>query len=598
MKSRYPEAAQAIRDWVTSRELLPGAGLPSMRVLAETLGFKPTIAERACHALIAGGFLWRKGNKLFVGAGNTGRAPIEGVVYVLSYIEGFSRTAGRILTDLRVNHRLVELSWARHASPLPSLRKALKEKPAGVVLWTGPYGKGFERALQTEATPMVICTDISIEVTQSLMQMDLIRGVEKAVKHLVDLGHRQIAHVSGNRTEPHDCEIAECYRAACSKMKLPAIAVWQSESDAVESLRETMVEERKRHPGVTALFAEAKIASLAMKTFKVPAEMSVVGIYGGRAKKPSPTVVALADADECIALHACTEIVSQIQAIESGLPRRPARRALFVPDLIDRGSTRALKKRGTGFPDPSAAQAGKPVALLPATAAASPWDSWRKTYPYLKKSRAHNWRQLDLSGVANHSMTRECGWLGGEPLLHFSPGLRSIHGVPFQVIEERRNGGRSVVTFRSPQTHSAKGKELPAAVKIPVGGRVKALYFLHGCALAKPVPFAEYIMHFKTGKKAMVPLIPLGGSSRRGHRRNGKLKPNLQDWWPGFEQQDFPHAYHATIFNPVDPEDYERTLYSLEWINRWPDQGVSHIEVRVDPKAGPTLALVAVTALM
>ena len=183
--------------------------------------------------------------------------------------------------------------------------------------------------------------------------------------------------------------------------------------------------------------------------------------------------------------------------------------------------------------------------------------------------------------------------------MHFSPGLRSIHGVPFQVIEESRNGGRSVVTFRSPHTRSTGGKELPAAINIPVGGRVKALYFLHGCASARPVPFAEYTMHFKTGKKAMVPLIPLGGSSRRASKRNGKLKPNLQDWWwQEFDQQDFPHAYHATIFNPVDPEDYERTLYSLEWINRWPEQEVSHIEVRVDPKAGPTLALVAVTALM
>jgi len=127
---------------------------------------------------------------------------------------------------------------------------------------------------------------------------------------------------------------------------------------------------------------------------------------------------------------------------------------------------------------------------------------------------------------------------------------------------------------------------------------VKALYFLHGCASAQPVPFAEYIMHFKTGKKSKVPLVPCGAALRRGHRQNGKLKPNLQDWWPRFEQQDFPHAFHATIFNPADPEDYERTLYSLEWINRWPKEEVSHIEVRVNPKAGPVLALIAVTALM
>ena len=593
MKSRYPEAAQAIREWVAGRQLPPGTSLPSIRVLAETLGFKPSITERACHSLIAGGFLWRKGYKLFVGAGNTGAAPIEGVVYVLSYIEEFTRATGRILTGLRVNHRLVELSWARHTSALPSLRKALKEKPAGVVLWTRIFGKGFEQALDAETTPMVICTDVPIQVNQSLVQTDLFRGVEKAVKHLAGLGHRQIAFVSGSRTEPVFREIANCYRAVCLTMgmKRSALAVWQSESNSAESLRETMLEQRKRHPEVTALIAEAATASLAMKIFKVPADMSVVGLYGDISDKRPLTLVTLPDPVECMALQACTEIVSQIQAVEAGLPRRPARRALFVPDLIDRGSTRALAGRELGR---------SPAGSAPDTRApGSPWDSWRKTYPYLKKNRSHNWLQLDLSGVANHSMTREHGWLGAEPLLHFSPGLRSIHGVPFQVIEESRNGGRAVVTFRSPQTRSTGGKELPAAINIPVGGRVKALYFLHGCASARPVPFAEYTMHFKTGKKAMVPLIPLGGSSRRASKRNGKLKPNLQDWWwQEFDQRDFPHAYHATIFNPADPEDYERTLYSLEWINRWPEQEVSHIEVRVDPKAGPTLALVAVTALM
>ena len=592
MKSRYPEAAQAIRDWVTSRKLPSGAGLPSIRVLAETLGFKPTITERACQSLISGGFLWRKGYKLFVGAGNAGRAPTEGVVYVLSYIEEFTRAAGRILTDLRVNHRLVELSWGRHTSPLPSLRKALKEKPAGVILWTRAFGKGFEKALEKETTPMVICSDVPIEVNQSLVQMDLLRGIEKAMKHLVGLGHRHIAHVSGSRTEPLYCEIADCYRAVCSKMNMKqcALAIWQSENNSLESLRETMVEQHNRHPEVTALIAEALLASHAMKIFKVPTEMSVVGIYGDHSDKRSPTLVTLPDPVECMALQACTEIVSQIQAIEAGLPRKPVRRALFVPDLIVRGSTRALAGRDLGR---------SPVGGSPETPApGSPWDSWRKTYPYLQRNRSHNWLQLDLSGLANHSMTREHGWLGHEPLLHFSPGLRSIHGVPFHVIKEGRNGGRAVLTFRSPHTHSTRGKELPLAVKIPVRGCVKALYFLHGCASAQPVPFAEYIMHFKTGKKSKVPLVPCGAALRRGHRQNGKLKPNLQDWWPRFEQQDFPHAFHATIFNPADPEDYERTLYSLEWINRWPKEEVSHIEVRVNPKAGPVLALIAVTALM
>ena len=61
---------------------------------------------------------------------------------------------------------------------------------------------------------------------------------------------------------------------------------------------------------------------------------------------------------------------------------------------------------------------------------------------------------------------------------------------------------------------------------------------------------------------------------------------------------DYPHAHHVTIFNPADPIEYERYLYTLEWLNPRPMDEISEIEVRVDPKAGPTLALIAVTALI
>jgi hypothetical protein len=55
---------------------------------------------------------------------------------------------------------------------------------------------------------------------------------------------------------------------------------------------------------------------------------------------------------------------------------------------------------------------------------------------------------------------------------------------------------------------------------------------------------------------------------------------------------------HATVFNPADPTEYERYLYTLEWINPRPKEEISHIEVRVDSEAGPTLALIAATALL
>ena len=362
-----------------------------------------------------------------------------------------------------------------------------------------------------------------------------------------------------------------------------------------------MLEGRRRNPKVTAIFANSACAALAAKTFKVPEEISVVSFLDRAPQSPPPmTAVAVREPAEAIALWACSEIISRIQVLEQGRPMPPPRQVLFVPELILRQSTRALARRAKEKAGGPAIGPIGPMGRIGGmgSTAASPWDSWSKTYAYLKRSRSRNWRQFDLSKLANHSMTREHGWLGADPLLHFPPGLRSIHGVPFHVIEETLNGGRAVVTFRSPHTHSTEGKELPASAKLLLGGRVKALYFLHGCGWAdKPVRFAEYQVHFQSGKAASIPLVPFGPSPSIALKLHGRLKPNLQDWYSLLEHPDFPHAKSVTVVNPADPEAYDRYLYTLEWINPQPKEEVTHIEVRVDPEAGPTLALIAVTAL-
>ena len=149
------------------------------------------------------------------------------------------------------------------------------------------------------------------------------------------------------------------------------------------------------------------------------------------------------------------------------------------------------------------------------------------------------------------------------------------------MLDEERNKGRAVITFQSENSHSAEGKRLPTKAQLKLEARVKALYFLHGCGSARPGPFAWYVMHYKKGDAISVPLIPLGKSRVLAAKELGKLKPNIQDWWtPAFEQENFPHAYHAAVFNPADPAAYVRALYSLEWINPRPADEVSFIEVR------------------
>lgn len=632
---KYTESVDAIRKLIADRKLAPGSVLPSARLLAKQIGCHSKTMDRACQDLISKGLLNRIGYKLFVGAENPARSSIEGEICVISCFPEGNSGVPRILTELGVKHRVVEASFLSYSAPAPQLRKVLAGKPAGVILWMREWIENLRPLLEQTKIPVVVCADATpMDLPFSTVGMDLFRCTEIALQHLFDLGHRQIAYFSGNKSFPFSRELAACFRKVCLLLGISSEAIWQEEFFIEKTLSKTLLEQRRRNPKVTAIFTGCACATIVAKAFKVPEEISVVSLHNGELESRTPlTTVALRNSDDGIAMWACTEIISRIQAVESGRPMQPARHALFVPELIVRESTaprserQTLQTRRSNIEPSKNAKSGNSKLDVQVSEfdvrGISPWDSWNKTYAYLKKTRTHTWRQIDLSEIVNHSMNRKHGWLGSGPLLHFSPGLRSIHGVPFQVIEENRNDGRAVVTFKSPHTHSSEGNELPVRMELPVGGHVKALYFLHGCGWALPVAFAEYIVHFtsnKTGeslplgadshpiscspasllnseKMVRIPLIPIGPPIQKAHQRL-KLKPNLQDWWPAREQCDFPHAKYVTIFNPADPQEYKRYLYTLEWINPRPKDEISHIEVRVDPKAGPTLALIAVTALL
>lgn len=614
MKSRSVEAVKALQNLISTRKLASGARLPSSRDIARQTGFPRYVMDRACQELINRGLLVRTGYMLRVGSITPGSWSIEGEVHVLSYLENFSLIAGRILTKHGVKYRVFDLSFVKHNTPAPVLRRVMAEKPSGIILWMPAWLDVLKPMLKDATIPMVICADAAPpELGQSSAGTDIYRGTEKALRHLVGLGHRQIAFASLRPpSDSIDVEMTACYRNLCRQMGLSksATAVWKLEPGDEEASGEFLREQRRRHPEVTALFAGAEAAVLVANVFRVPRDLSVVSFYEPQKESRSPlTTLALRDPERILS-WACSEIIAQIRAVESGFPPKLPQQVLFVPDLVERGSTRAPEElprrrggaeeegRTAGLTGQKDRDAGSELGVGSSKSEVSPWESWRKTYPYLEKRKAQNWRQLDLSNLANHSITREHGWLGGEPLLHLSPGLRSIHGVPFQVIDERRNDNRAVVTFRSPHTHSASAKELPSSVKLPVGGCVKALYFLHGCGYARPTCFAEYVLHFKRGKPERVPLVAQGASRSLALKQLGRLKPNLQDWYSSYEQQDFPHAKHVTLFDPANPGDYKRCLYTLEWINPRPGEEISHIEVRVDPKAGPALAIIAVTALV
>lgn len=590
--SKYPQAASTIRQWLSDQALPAGTRIPSGRKLAKQFGFNPATALRACQALVAGGVLIRDGYKLKVRSADQGDPVLEGIIYVVSYHEGFARMVARALHGRRMNHRVVELSWGKHQRLEPILRRIFAEKPAGLILWTPLIEEDARLQLMREG-PTVLCAGDTLRLPHSSIKTDSFRGAQIAVDHLRQLGHRHIAHVSYGDDNP-DREFADFYQVACQMFNLPESAsmIWRAENKSADGIRQTMLRGRQRHPEVTALICADRVALVALETFNVPRDISVVGTDGapeGMAYRPPLTTLAVRD-PECVASLACAELIAQIQVVQAGRPPKPPVRIFLEPDLILRESTRALVPQKTE----------SSIANVLPRKKIDPAETWRKIYPSLVRNPAPDWFQLDLSEVTNHSMTRHHGWLGAEPLEHFPPGLRSIHGVPFQILDGACNGGRAVITFRSPHARSGGDRELPVRAKLGLNRRLQALYFLHGCGHARPVPFAEYAMHYGDGTSARVPLVPLGPSPRLDSAPSSGPQPNLQDWWPNtdFDHGDFPGAHQVTVYDPADPGSYERILYTLEWINSRPEDEIAFIEVRVDPNAGPTLALIAVTALL
>ena len=86
------------------------------------------------------------------------------------------------------------------------------------------------------------------EVNLHTIGVDFYRGIEKGLKHLLDLGHRQIAYVTDFPFNPQD-EYYNCYRKICLQLELkqtPA-TFWEMDSRLEEDMSETLLHLHKSH---------------------------------------------------------------------------------------------------------------------------------------------------------------------------------------------------------------------------------------------------------------------------------------------------------------------------------------------------------------
>ncbi|MCX6375332.1 MAG: GH116 family glycosyl-hydrolase, partial [Armatimonadetes bacterium] len=127
--------------------------------------------------------------------------------------------------------------------------------------------------------------------------------------------------------------------------------------------------------------------------------------------------------------------------------------------------------------------------------------------------RAYDFTPVDISGACNRSYLKNPF---NEPIatsLCFSdlkPGRRSVYDIPFDVVDEAKNGGKSCV-MAGPDG----GRK---SVSIPVNQKADCLFFFGNCAGWAFDGSAQYVIHYTDGTDTIVPL------------RNGR---DLSDWMGG-----------------------------------------------------------------
>ena len=280
----------------------------AVRAAAEELGYRPNVAARA----------------LKTGAARTVALVVPDITNpffggLLRGAQTAARAAGYAVALIDTNN---DRDWGAASA------EALRAGPADGLLLVEvdppPRAAGSE--------PIVVIESESRG--HPSVRLDVARGTEAAVRHLLELGHRRIGHVAS----VHDRPTFRLRRRAVDRLVGDDVQRIGSEF-TLESARDAARELLTEHAELTALFCDDDVvaagAYLGARALdlRIPGDLSVVGFDGldiGRVLDP-PVTTVVADAGE-LGRIAFELLAAQLQG------KRPRSRVLPV-ELEVRGST-------------------------------------------------------------------------------------------------------------------------------------------------------------------------------------------------------------------------------------------------------------------
>lgn len=259
------------------------AGL-SLATISKVLSGRPDVSAATRERVE--GLLAERGYERRVGLGRSKGELLELVFHELQDVWSMEIIAG--VERVAQNHGLsvvLTVSGTRHSPDPDWIEGAMRRRPVGIVLVFSGLAPQYQAQLDSRSIPFIIIDpagDPSPEVP-SVGSANWSGGLQ-ATRHLIELGHRRIAAITG----PDDmmCSLARVdgYRTAMNAAGLPINPEWIRFGDFhVDGGRARALELLSLPDPPTAIFAGSDLQALgayeAARTLglRIPEELSVVG---------------------------------------------------------------------------------------------------------------------------------------------------------------------------------------------------------------------------------------------------------------------------------------------------------------------------------
>ncbi len=596
-------AIEQFEELLRQHGLKRGSPLPAEKELSERWGLSQSSVNRAAHRLIALGRLRREGYRLFaVGASADSVAGAK--VYVITH--KMDRLQGIVEEGAQKGVEVRECFFVGRDAVRQHLQRAIAERADGVIFRQSDAGWEWDAEVAAMDKLNIPCI-VAQEAPDGLAMVaeDWRSATARLVEQLLAAGHRSIVCVGSLRRKNRSSVICTAYEETCLRLGLSQSAKQQHmlSSHTRQAIRSSLQKIRTRHPDATALiwFDVDHLRNLLMamhdERTSIPRDLSLALVGDTLDARANQPPITSAGFDQRTLAHLTLDLMcSQIGAVRRFGKVQTRPRIRLESYLRVGGSVRDLGS--VSLPEAASKPSSPSPHLWPQQREArlrAVQETWKGAHSLAAGVPSGSFHPLDLRAQANRSLLRPHGWLGHLPLKNLPAGRRRIHGVDFDIIDEHANDGRAVIVMQSSRGAQPVRSPLPGKVQLAVNRRVKAVYFLHGCGfVSEAAPFAWYDFHLGGHRTYSVPLIPLGLGSADDPCVSGA---NIQDWWADFPQFDAPHVRHLVLAENGDPYEYERYLYTFEWVNPEPERPLLSLDIRSNPDDPATLGLLAVTLL-